>query len=370
MKYLLILLTLWATTSSAQSVFFGERNVSGSSTALYFDKEGNLYPDYFIPDTSLMKSNSSLSEWYSKHPVDFQRIAADYNCRLENCTDSTIQILNDTIISRITNKINNLQPTGNSISFLIHGFRKPYKDLPSEYSSPEDFQKLETSMSKFLKTPTTYVEVYWDGMYGCCFGTNPAKNTYLFQLFEQAQNNASRIARNFRRVLCKIKTDNVNIITHSLGAKIATEALFNHNSAFAQIPTPSNRRINICLIAPAIDGLGVFKDYYNRKTPLDYKNGDNYHVAIVYNENDFVLLKGIRKLFIRLGPGPFKHGITTLGCNYKNEAVKLKTYFQTNYPKSNIELIDVSAKVGTCHYLGACYSARDNLKALAEFMEK
>lgn len=55
---LLTLGCLMSTSVSAQHVFYGER--TGDASALFFDKDGFPYPDYFISDSSMAAAYGSL----------------------------------------------------------------------------------------------------------------------------------------------------------------------------------------------------------------------------------------------------------------------------------------------------------------------
>ncbi|MEP6466905.1 MAG: alpha/beta hydrolase [Parafilimonas sp.] len=371
MKYFLLVIFLLLvreivyTQDFVRNVLYGERYFNTDTLLVCFDKNGDIYPDYFIADSSL-KQDSSLSNWYKKHPLVFEQIAQQYNCTFQEYSDTNIQILDDSILINLSKKINSKSIIDSSVTFMIHGFRKSFTQTRNEKTSGEDFEILEQTISKFTLS-TLYVKVYWDAMYGCCFSKNISHNKVLFHLFEIAEQNATKVGKQFRKLLVDTQFDTINIISHSLGAKVACEALFNCSAESIGI-TPSNKCINICLIAPAIAGIKTFKNYYNRNSQINFKQKDNYRLAILYNEKDFVLKKKDSVIEV-LGPGPYKYGNTTLGCNYHNAAIHLQDYFITNYPNSTITLFNLSS-VGKCHHLGKCYCYGDNLKAMVNFMKE
>jgi hypothetical protein len=98
-----------------------------------------------------------------------------------------------------------------------------------------------------------------------------------------------------------------------------------------------------------------------------FKKEDNYSLFIIYNEKDFVLKKRDNKIGI-LGPGPYKYGITTLGCNHHKCTIKLEKYFKTNYPNSPIHLYNLSY-IGKCHHV-RCYCYGVNIEEAFGDMEK
>ncbi len=327
-------------TAFSQNVFFGERNLKDEKIALYFDQQGTVYPDYMIADSSLRRCSGNLADWYQCHPSEFGEICKSYNCTLNS------KELQDSVVAQVTRKINakNLQ----TVTFLIHGYRKSFLDIEKGISSVREFEILEQKLDFLTLENDLYIEVYWDATYNCCFSSNKKKNDSLFRQFEIAQQNAPKIGLSLRKIISGIGAEKINIVGHSLGCKVAVSSLFD--IVPSQVKTPDNARVNLCLIAPAIGGKETFSHFYERNTDLDFRKEDNYHVYILYNENDFVLKKKDNKMGL-FGPGTVKYGETTLGCNHRKEAVKLVDYFADNFPNSSIQLQNMS-------YLGKNHSLR------------
>jgi hypothetical protein len=86
---------------------------------------------------------------------------------------------------------------------------------------------------------------------------------------------------------------------------------------------------------------------------------------IVYNEDDFVLKKKDPKTGV-FGPGANGYGKTGLGCNHHNQAKKLRAYFEKNFPKSQISLLDKTS-LGKCHSL-RCYTQGKELEKVSNFL--
>lgn len=340
-------------------VLYGERDLKNENLAVYIDKEGCLYPDYTISNSSLENSNASLINWYAKNQNDFLVISKQYNCLFEKYSEANCLILNDSIVSAIKQRIYLKKENYTSVSFLIHGYRKPFVKTNGDRTSPRDYSIMEECISKKIKT--FFIEVYWDAMYDCCYSTNRKKNKELYNLLKEAETNAIPVGHTLRKLMYNLQFDTMNIITHSLGAKVALHALFN--SEKCEFSTPINNRINICLIAPALSD-DSFKDYYNRKTDVDFKSKDNYRLMIGFNENDFVL----RKKVGWFGPGPYRYVNTTLGCNHKGCTSNFEKNFRKNYAGSALQMINMSF-VGQCHLVG-CYFSSNNLDALFEYMNK
>lgn len=362
MRILFIIIYLFANCLvSAQStnVLFGERDLKNENLAVYLDKEGNPYPDYTISNSSLENSNASLINWYARNPNDFLIISKQYNCSFEKYNEENCMILNDSIISTIKQRIHLKKENYTSVSFLIHGYRKPFVKSNGDRTSPRDYAIMKETFQSNLKT--LFVEVYWDAMYDCCYSTNRKKNKALYNLLQEAEKNALPVGLGLRKVFYNLKFDTINIITHSLGAQVALHSLFNTKESL--LPTPANNRINICLIAPALSD-DSFKDYYNRKTDIDFKNKDNYHLMVGFNENDFVL----RKKVGWFGPGPYRYVNTTLGCNHKGCTLDFKKHFEKSFINSSLTLFDLST-VGQCHLVG-CYCSSGHLDEMIMFLKK
>lgn len=359
---LLLYIFLYIPCRSQSNVLFGERgNVSANK--VFFDKEGTIYPNYLIQDSVLFKNDGCLSRWYKSEPDKFAEIAREYGCTFVAFSSDNLKILNDSIVNAARKNINSEAKNFNSITVLIHGFRKAYKNLNEDVSSPDDYNTLTQTIDKYRRSKTYYIEIYWDCMYGCCFSKNIRRNEQLFQLFEIAQKNAESVGKNLRYLIDGLSTDTLNVLTHSLGAKVAVNMLWNTQNC--TVPIPFFKRTNICMVAPAIAGVENFRNYYKRTQVAP--DIDNYRLAIVFNEKDFVLKKKDNKIGV-VGPGPYKYGNTTLGCNFGNSAIDLKNYFTKNFPHSYLELINKSV-VGKCH-LVSCYCNFDNLKSASLFMSE
>lgn len=352
-------------TIAQTNVLYGERDIARKQLALYYDREGTIYPDYFIANVSLEKSGSSLKSWYCDNPEQFLAIARKYGCNFNQCSALSIKILGDSIAAANSRAINSLKSKFSAVTFLVHGFRKPFVNANGDYTSVRDFAIMEKNISDLSNGKDLYVEVYWDAQYGCCFTANLKRNEELFKLFDQAQVTSTLVGKSLRTVLSNITFDTLNLYSQSLGARVVAQSLFN--IAECDAPTPSNKRVNICMVAPAIAGIETFKDYYKRNSNLDFQIHDNYRLAIIYNDNDFVLLKRDNKLGL-FGPGPYRHGNTSLGCNYHHTATKLEVFFLAEYRQSAMRTFNLSI-VGKCHHV-RCYFAGNNILSAIRYLKE
>lgn len=347
-----------------EPVLFGERDRVKYAHALFFDRDGNLYPDWFIADTSLAKHQGRLWAWYQTHPVLFLEISRFYKCRAAAFSPAGLDELNDSIASRFRQQLHKRLGEYQSVTFLLHGFRKPFAPRNRDSTSPLDFQWLQDSLSHYATERTFFLPVFWDGLYGCCFTFTKEFRKGMARLYAEAQEHAAHVGAGFRRAITGISCPKLNILTFSLGALVAAHALFNVKETSGA--TPLNATVNICLMAPAIGGVEMFRNYKNRNADQNPGAADNYRLCIAWNKNDFVLKKKDPKTGL-VGPGPYKYGVTTLGCNHHNEVGKLETFFAREFPQSYITDADLS-ETGKCHLI-RCYARGANMKKLLRFLE-
>lgn len=355
---LFFLLLFTSVSAQTTHVLFGERNLTDQRVAVYFDKEGSLYPSYSISDSSLNNSNASLLKWYSDHPSEFLIISKIYTCNFDVYNSVNAAILNDSIVMATKRLLHSKKGDFNSISFLIHGYRKPFVKQNGDRTSPHDYEILEETIQKSLKTLP--VEVYWDAMYDCCFSTHKRKNDELYDLLKEAEKNSLPVGLGLRKVIYSLNFDTVNLITHSLGAKVALNTCFDSQKSV--LPRPINKCVNLCLIAPAISPDDVYSKFDFRSKDPGYNGKDNFRLLIGYNEHDFVL----RKKVGWFGPGPYRYVNTTLGCNHNNCAPELLKSFVGKSFNEHIMLFDLSS-VGQCHLVG-CYCSSDHLAEMLDYL--
>lgn len=361
MKKLLLIFLFLANNIYSQeinttNVLYGERGSYYSKIKnvdrIFIDKDGSFYPEENISNIDLIESDCSLFKYYSNHETLFLSICKTLGLSFKTFSKDNFEKFQNTLAQKITAKINSNLQNQSPIYFLIHGFRKPMKSIDGTSSSKEDYGHLRQAIQKFhgKKTSVKFVEIYWDGMYDCCVGKNLFKTISILKLFEnKAQINAVQVGYSLRKIISNISSEKINIITHSLGARVALTTLFNTydedcSKIQQELKTPSQPNINICLIAPAISNES-FSEYYERQTRCNFQKIDNYRLGIMFNENDFVLLKKWKKF----GPGPNSFGNTSLGCNYKNSISELVELFKTKY--ENSKLITISSPIGISHKL-------------------
>ncbi|MEL6658942.1 MAG: hypothetical protein AAFP77_20710 [Bacteroidota bacterium] len=346
-------LTPFAVAQTGQQVIYGERyryfsEVSGV-VRVFLDRQGDFYPEAIIPDSALLDNNASIQAYFTSHPDAFVKTAAHYDLQITGYSEQHFATLQEKIIGQLVDRINTLDQE-RELFLLIHGFRKPLVPQQWSSSSKNDYNNVRSSIAGRYapdKAPQ-FVEVYWDGTFDCCIGRKTKVNKRIFQLFEDvAQVQATRTGYALRQIIEGIEREQLNIVTHSLGAQVGVSIVSNTyderiDTTLQSLPTPAQPRVNLCLLAPAISKEPFF-DYDERTTAIDLEAEDNYHLSVLYNKKDFVL----RKRVLIFGPGPRKYGNTALGCNCHRELYKLEDYFSEHFPNSPLNLHE--AAIGGTH---------------------
>lgn len=363
---LFAILFIGALPVQGQSVVFGEKHPLEAVNSIFFDKDGMIYPDVVITNKSLRLYGNSLVQWYSynKHFTDslltlyglpnhkFLPVTGHGNDSTSLYTFETLQKLNDALIAEKSRQLDSIA-NGNGLEFYIHGFRKSYHENGKDVTSVTEFGYLTASLDSNRTRENLVVRVYWDGTYDCCFSKDFKKNKELFQLFQKAGKNANNVSASFTKMLEWSASDKINVVAHSLGTKIAVQGILNCKN-----PT---RQFNVCLIAPAISGK-LISDLYSNNSVVPYCSW-----LVFYNKKDFVLKKKDNKIGI-LGPGAYKYEVTTLGCNKRNDAKKLKSWMSKNRPGVKFELVN-KTNIGKCHSL-RCYTKNQHLIEVSNFLEQ
>ncbi len=344
----IIVLLMLTPNEEKKNVLYGERShvfkPSKNTQRLYLDKLGHFYPEQKISNAVLLENNASVKTFYKNNPEEFKAVAAGYKLNSTMFSDENFSALQDSIISRKVKNINAQIHNISNLYILIHGFRKPIVTKHSTTSSYIDNLIMKSTVTDQTETKNYFVEVYWDGIYDYFEPTKTNQQEETFKLFEnEARTNAVRAGYELRKFIPELNATKITIMTHSLGARVALSCLINTYDDYVDEllqgrPTPAQDTVNICLIAPAIANR-PFEEYYERSTPLDFEENDNYKLRILYNEEDFVLLK--KWGFIDLGAE--KYGDTSLGCNYDGAISKLKDMFGAKYPNSDIAFFQASA---------------------------
>lgn len=332
------------------SALYGERMErkipppAGNAVRIFMDREGSYYPpNIYINDRDLRWHHNSLKEWYWYHRDAFRELCKEYDVKSMEFNRQFIE-LNDIFATLLVKEINHKAHGYDMVDISIHGFsKKAYGPHLVDQYATWDNTRLETALTQYTRRQLFFVEIYWDGTYVPLQRAIPG--LFGYKVFAaNAVNNALHVGLSLRKVVSRIKTQQINIITHSLGARVGCALMFNADKDNTEqqrsIPTPKQPYIKLCMIAPAIRA-ELFKNYtYRGKDTIDKKK-DNYQISVVYNTNDMVLNTGV--------PAG-----TTLGCDHDNDIEMLRALL---WPEQ-LKTFNLSTKNGrpkNGHYLIHAY---------------
>lgn len=315
-------------------------------TRVYFDRKGFIYPSAMIDDAQLRQNDSRLELLYKNNNELYERICSKYNAASYAGNWDSVEAYKDPLQTALVNNyidMINRGAQGKIPVFIIHGFNE-HPSKPDSVKSCFAENRITAEKLRTLMPGKNFhfVEVYWDGM-AAQNGAGVLKPFNSIKIWNNAQASATYAGLELRRILAKVNSPDIYVITHSHGAGVITTALFNtvkftpslydnpdswlydiKNNRFNNpVYNSPVQRIHIGMLAPAIPGVNVFEEYYQRtvngkNTQTDDKN---YHFVIGFNANDPVTSKG--KLFVS------KVGSTTLASK-RTELAATQRLFANN----------------------------------------
>lgn len=332
-----------ATVFAQDNVLYGERSFEMNVDAVFLDQDGSIYPDYFIPNESLIQSKARLHVWYKEHSSVFLAITKKHNCPVETADDRSIQQLEDTLLAQTIRKIESLKTASNTLNVLVHGYRKPFVANEHDVTSIDAFANLEDKLNSGLGVVHPTLKIYWDASYNCCYSLDGEKNREMFEGFERAYHRADTIGESLKRLLNTVTYAQINFVGHSLAAKVLQSCLYDLKGN--GIPCLAQGRVNVCLIAPATTGIESWVNFQRRNYSIPAQ--DNVRIWLLYNEKDFALKKKDNH-FELFGPGAEAYGATTLGCNHKHTLDKFEKYTKEQFVGSTFIFVD-GTSLGKIH---------------------
>lgn len=361
-KYFLITAIFLSSHSFGQnwdkySVVLGEKNLNNTIEnkrndcqviTIRLDGEGNYYPNIFIKDRKMKKSNGKLSNYYGKNQSIYQSLLDKYNVTNES---ESLNQLNQAIENHFVHLIDSLG-RNKEVIFLIHGYRKQmYKKKDNSLSTIDnDYVEAELGSNKL------FIEVYWDSKHITMFkGVFGKKGLKMMEA--SAIPNAKNVGVQLRSLVSNINKPNVTIICHSLGSVVTNYLTFNYSPNMDYM---DGKELKVVYLGPAI-GYESFKNSSQRGLG-DYR----LKTCIGYNINDFVLLKNFSKFGITIDANATTYGNTSLGCNYQGDIDKLLNLYKTELISENEPLIVNMSGQGN-HYF-SYYARHDSFSKVLEFL--
>jgi hypothetical protein len=287
------------------------------ATAVTIDKQLFLFPpkeNKKSPKvTSKTTASANLQAYFEKNQAAQDMLLNYYHVSRTGDYKQDYKKVEEQELRQISLRVHRLvqKLQAKNIIFLIHGFN--VEDPVSRYGF---FESSVTQKGYDTKVKPLYIEIYWDGL--------ASGGADLLGIWKHAQNNTRWISLAVRSLMQHL-TDRLpfTVVTHSLGASVATGALFNTSAKWeiddntpevdsiaASTPAPVDVPIRLGMIAPAIPGGLTFVDFNHRSPDIAAAANNITGITIGYNPKDFAT----SKLFFSA-----KFGATTLGCNFENE---------------------------------------------------
>lgn len=298
-----------------------DRPTAADTVRLYIDRLGSIYPPApYLPDASFKarKYKQALDEWFYAPKHKAQLSALEKYCGVapllaSNGRAQHWEQIQDTLATRTARYLNQAtrpagQPGRRPLVALIHGFNNSEVETPFTGTYPALLHEPKLARAVWL-------EVRWDGLH----------KRVPVGIWGAAQLNGRYAGLALREVLCRTAPDTpIRMFTHSSGAIVASQALWNSQAGraeqlkddirdlYQQIPTPTHPDIRVGMIVPAVPP-DVFYNYPRRTVGLPSRpaqcqpgTGPAYRVVLGQNARDFAVSKG------GIAAGGF--GVTTLGC--------------------------------------------------------
>ena len=386
------------------------KNISSHVVRMYFDREGILYPmDCYVPPDFLISNNytflvndSTLSSRVDlRQKLSTLSKSSDFKPYAKLYEDTYTHFGNRTKIDSTTADRNSilkfkedfdnlsLQKYGTilnglvaahgytNVTFIMVGFNNTLINQDYAFNSSETKLRLlrleiQSILDSYNATrdpvltlkKTLFVEVHWDGKF------NEKQGVKTGLSYRPALRTTYKVGLTLRKFINLLdnKSVQINLLSHSSGANIVCEVMFNqiskiprkgkenelweylntkYTTQHIQYATPdTGRHIVAGLLAPSIPGKETFIDYYNRTGVF---KEDKYRVVIGYNLNDVAL----RKKFRNFGLGFLLSAInskdrlikqvvftsTALGCLQK-EVNDVSNLFRKSYALENIRFVN------------------------------
>lgn len=298
------------------SEFKEVKNFSDSNIPLriYFDRFGDIYPSHPIGTQEFDNEQSTLEFYFKNNKAELKKAFDSEGLSYSEGDNVKVNFekLQDNLRANYVSEINRSSKS-KKLVFLIHGFNNTGE------SASAALENLRVEIvKKFPQHKFRFVEVYWDGL------TKRTNSLNTAVIWNNAQYSAAMAGLSLRRILSGIANDESYVLTHSLGAAVITEALFNvrrfdndyydtHRDGIeiktlqTAYDTPTTK-FSVGMLTPAIPGKNVFNEYYQR-TVAGRTTGDttaNYRFVNGFNKYDIATTKGVFSRYF---------GSTTLSCD-------------------------------------------------------
>lgn len=242
----------WYTPSTA--VTFNDWQRRSDPLAVFYDREGDLYPSAAIPISTQRliglfdnpEDAGTLRGYFKREaqitPDIVSTLAEDAGIARRDLPDlgwseANWRRIQSAYRDRAAAHIAEAAK-GRAIAFIVHGYRNNFGDARKWYEPLDEMVRTHDQAA-------TIVHVYWDGLTGWRF----------LNLWKKAQYNMAFIGLEFRRLLNRFPADTpIRIITHSTGAPLVANALGDASEAFLDNGKPVLEEREYYTRAAGVDG--------------------------------------------------------------------------------------------------------------------
>ncbi len=326
---------------------------------LYYDRHGHLYPDAAPADNAFRNAHGLLENYFKENPSELVRAFEAERVETPTNTDSEHQFryLQNHLLQKHLQQITN-KGKDKKVVFLIHGYNNTGE------SASLALEKFRVSiLRQFPEEKFLFVEIYWEGL------TQKNNKLNSSRIWDNAQVSAAYAGLGLRQLLGRLPRGHYYAMTHSHGAAVITEALFNvrrfPKESYSDVDymreiarrqneydTPTSL-FSVGMLAPAIPGDNVFDEYYSRT---------ENKMSVTTSLKNFRFVNGFNRYDLATSKGIFAHyfGSTSLASKEK-EHHKVEQRFNTadvysrvdfsgkSYPKQRSHAVKDYVAHPACH---------------------
>ncbi len=368
---LLVLQVLTAACASSNNNvrFAGPPRTAPPSPAtirLFIDRDGDFYPlaEQPIQDVQLNRRGNLLSLYYKgaqrEQPLEWKALLAHYGVA-DDSVESAWLTVQDSIAARTARRA--VQHAGEQpLIILVHGFNNTAAEAEQAFAATRG------AIDARMGVPQRYLEVYWDG------AAKRGGPLSIFRVWGGGQHNSYYAGLALRQVLNQIPPSTpVRIVTHSLGASVATAALWNVTSKVdssigaawlseyerlrndtVRYRTPAHPDIRLGMLVPAVPGNtfcnlpteeGRDCDYHDRTPASD---STRHRIIVGVNRSDWV----VNKFFVPAS----SFGSTTLAARLREYRDRVEPLNVPGEPQRFFCLDFSKSSVNTTELLGESHA--------------
>ncbi|MCE3226928.1 MAG: alpha/beta hydrolase [Bacteroidetes bacterium] len=268
--------------------------------SIAFDRNGDIYPVTESEKGFAPKCNNICDYYASLRALYEAQTTKSYDEYEKKQIEHIQRSINEE-----TSKLNK-DPDNVKLTFLIADFNN---------SQEQASEKLDSLIDKISNLNTNkkhiFVKILWDGTY---VSDNDRKD-HLPGNFRYATGTSYEVGDKLRQLIKRVDLRDIYFVSHSLGANIVCESMFNqiskvpdrlkknaelfykaNDSELQQFSIPVMKNFHAALIAPAMPGENTFRDLFDERINK-LASSNNYSFVIGFNNADLTLKRELNPYF-------------------------------------------------------------------------